>query len=126
MTRMSVMQSPVPVLFKETLNGPINGFTLLMTRHLCRIMSAVREACHASKSKMEKKYGCENCPLPFDSVTPSLQSRAELESAERSFFKFMLVRDPFERLHSCYRDKMVDNPHWSLVKFRKVVKDRSV
>ena len=89
-------------------------------------MSAVREACHASKSKMEKKYGCENCPLPFDSVIPSLQSRAELERAERSFFKFMLVRDPFERLHSCYRDKMVDNPHWSLVKFRKAVKDRSV
>ena len=87
-------------------------------------MSAVREACHASKSKMKKKYGRENCPLPSDSVIPSLQSRAELESAERSFFRFMVVRDPFERLHSCYRDKMVDSPHWSLVNFRKVVKDR--
>ena len=38
----------------------------------------------------------------------------------------MVVRDPFERLHSCYRDKMVDNPHWSLTNFRKEVKDRWV
>ena len=53
-----------------------------------------------------------------------MQSLAELEYAESSFFKFMVVRDPFERLHSCYRDKMVDNPHWSLSNFRKAVKDR--
>ena len=53
-----------------------------------------------------------------------MQSLAELEYAESSFFKFMVVRDPFERLHSCYRDKMVDNPHWSLANFRKEVKDR--
>ena len=83
-------------------------------------MSAVRDT---ARFKIDEKYGCENCPLP--SLIPSLlQSAAELEYAERSFFKFMVVRDPFERLHSCYRDKMVDNPHWSLANFRKEVKDR--
>ena len=52
------------------------------------------------------------------------QSRAEMERAEATFFRFTVVRDPFERLYSCYRDKMVDNPHWSLANFRKAVKDR--
>ena len=55
-----------------------------------------------------------------------MQSLAELEYAESSFFKFTVVRDPFERLHSCYRDKMVDSTHWSLANFRKSVKDRWV
>ena len=64
--------------------------------------------------------------MPPSSLYFWLQSQAELEYAERSFFKFMVVRDPFERLHSCYRDKMVDNPHWSLTNFRKEVKDRWV
>ena len=38
------------------------------------------------------------------------------------YIKFMIVRDPLERLVSCYKDKMVSNTHWSLANFRKHVK----
>ena len=41
------------------------------------------------------------------------------------FTKFIIVRDPLERLVSCYKDKMVTNTHWSLANFRKTVKERA-
>ena len=37
----------------------------------------------------------------------------------------MIVRDPLERLVSCYKDKMITNTHWSLATFRKQVKQRA-
>ena len=38
------------------------------------------------------------------------------------YLSFMIVRDPLERLVSCYKDKMVTNTHWSLANFRREVK----
>ena len=35
----------------------------------------------------------------------------------------MFVRHPMERLLSCYVDKMVESPHWSLPAFRRHVQD---
>jgi len=51
------------------------------------------------------------------------KSWEELAFAEQHFTKFMIVRDPLERLASCYMDKMVTNTHWSLQKFRQQVKN---
>ena len=54
-----------------------------------------------------------------------LQTWSELEMMEDHFLKFLIVRDPLERLVSCYKDKMVTNTHWSLANFRKTVKERA-
>jgi len=50
---------------------------------------------------------------------------SELELMDEHYLKFIIVRDPLERLVSCYKDKMVTNTHWSLANFRKTVKDRA-
>ena len=55
----------------------------------------------------------------------SFQSWSELEMMDEHFTKFIIVRDPLERLGSCYKDKMVTNTHWSLAGFRKTVKERA-
>ena len=44
---------------------------------------------------------------------------------DEHFTKFIIVRDPLERLVSCYKDKMVTNTHWSLASFRRTVKERA-
>ena len=44
---------------------------------------------------------------------------------DENYLKFLIVRDPLERLVSCYKDKMVSNTHWSLANFRKQVKQRA-
>jgi len=49
----------------------------------------------------------------------------ELDMVKESFLNFLIVRDPLERLVSCYKDKMVSNTHWSLASFRKQVKYRA-
>merc|ERR1712098_480849 len=49
----------------------------------------------------------------------------EMEIAKDHFLSFMIVRDPLERLASCYKDKMVTNSHWSLVGFRRHVKKKA-
>ncbi|XP_023341430.1 uncharacterized protein LOC111711329 [Eurytemora carolleeae] len=56
---------------------------------------------HAFKSKLNPK------------------NEEELKFAEKHFTKFMIVREPMERLASCYLDKAVTNTHWSLGAFRK-------
>jgi hypothetical protein len=53
------------------------------------------------------------------------QSLEDLDFSSLHYFKFMFVRDPMERLYSCYQDKMVSNPHWSLQPFRNAVKNRA-
>ena len=50
------------------------------------------------------------------------QSVEELELMKDHYLSFMIVRDPLERLVSCYKDKMVTNTHWSLANFRREVK----
>lgn len=50
---------------------------------------------------------------------------SELEMMDEHFTKFIIVRDPLERLVSCYKDKMVTNTHWSLASFRRTVKERA-
>eukprot|EP00090_Calanus_glacialis_P003538 TRINITY_DN12610_c0_g1_i1.p1 TRINITY_DN12610_c0_g1~~TRINITY_DN12610_c0_g1_i1.p1 ORF type:complete len:443 (-),score=137.58 TRINITY_DN12610_c0_g1_i1:210-1538(-) len=49
----------------------------------------------------------------------------ELKMVDENYLKFLIVRDPLERLVSCYKDKMVSNTHWSLANFRKQVKQRA-
>jgi len=44
---------------------------------------------------------------------------------DEKYLKFVIVRDPLERLVSCYTDKMVTNTHWSLANLRKTVKQRA-
>ena len=53
------------------------------------------------------------------------QTWNELDMVKESFMNFLIVRDPLERLVSCYKDKMVSNTHWSLASFRKQVKYRA-
>ena len=42
-----------------------------------------------------------------------------------SFYKFTFVREPMERLASCYHDKFVINPAKNLIRFRRKVKEVS-
>ena len=53
------------------------------------------------------------------------QDWEELKLIDENYLKFMIVRDPLERLVSCYKDKMITNTHWSLATFRKQVKQRA-
>merc|ERR1719352_944355 len=53
------------------------------------------------------------------------KSWEELSLAKEHYTSFLIVRDPLDRLISCYRDKMVTNTHWSLANFRKQVKQRA-
>ena len=48
-----------------------------------------------------------------------------MKIVDENYLKFLIVRDPLERLVSCYKDKMVSNTHWSLANFRKQVKQRA-
>ncbi|XP_073520897.1 carbohydrate sulfotransferase 10 [Phyllobates terribilis] len=42
----------------------------------------------------------------------SSYSRADVQERLNSYFKFLIVRDPFERLISAYKDKFVHNPRF--------------
>lgn len=52
------------------------------------------------------------------------RSLEEFQYANNTFFKFMFVRHPMERMLSCYLDKMVTSPHSSLPAFRRFVKQK--
>jgi hypothetical protein len=52
-----------------------------------------------------------------------LQSLENFQFANQTFFKFMFVRHPMDRMLSCYLDKMVDSPHRSLPDFRNYVRN---
>ena len=46
----------------------------------------------------------------------------ELKHYANNFYKFMIVREPMERLASCYYDKIIINPAKSLILFRNAIK----
>lgn len=48
-------------------------------------------------------------------------SLEEFSEANETYFKFMFVRHPMDRLLSCYLDKMVNSDHVSLPPYRKYV-----
>ncbi|XP_046637689.1 uncharacterized protein LOC124315998 [Daphnia pulicaria] len=50
-------------------------------------------------------------------------SLENFQFANQTFFKFMFVRHPMDRMLSCYLDKMVDSPHRSLPDFRNYVRN---
>jgi hypothetical protein len=54
-----------------------------------------------------------------------LQSLEDFQFANQTFFKFMFVRHPMDRMLSCYLDKMVESPHYSLPAFRNYVKNKA-
>jgi len=54
-----------------------------------------------------------------------LQSLEDFQFANQTFFKFMFVRHPMDRMLSCYLDKMVDSPHYSLPAFRNYVRNKA-
>merc|ERR550534_563844 len=60
------------------------------------------------------------------SLSSSLNPRSlqEFQYVNRTYFKFMFVRHPMERMLSCYLDKMVLSSHSSLPAFRRFVKQR--
>ena len=53
------------------------------------------------------------------------QSTEDFQLANRTYFKFMFVRHPMDRMLSCYMDKMVESAHNSLPPFRSYVKSRA-
>ncbi|XP_057367355.1 uncharacterized protein LOC130688394 [Daphnia carinata] len=53
------------------------------------------------------------------------RSIADFEFANQTYFKFMFVRHPMDRMLSCYLDKMVESPHFSLPAFRSYVKHKA-
>ncbi|KZS20501.1 Uncharacterized protein APZ42_012878 [Daphnia magna] len=53
------------------------------------------------------------------------RSLADFQFANQTYFKFMFVRHPMDRMLSCYLDKMVDSPHYSLPAFRNYVKHKA-
>merc|ERR1712071_406514 len=61
------------------------------------------------------------------SLSQRLQPKSldEFRLANSSYFKFMFVRHPMERLLSCYLDKMVTSTHWSLPAFRRYVQHKA-
>ena len=46
----------------------------------------------------------------------------ELKRYANNYYKFMIVREPMERLASCYYDKIIINPAKSLILFRNAIK----
>ncbi|XP_057367487.1 uncharacterized protein LOC130688523 [Daphnia carinata] len=53
------------------------------------------------------------------------KSLEEFKFANETYFKFMFVRHPMDRMLSCYLDKMVNSQHHSLPAFRVFVKNRA-
>ncbi|KAI9563063.1 hypothetical protein GHT06_010520 [Daphnia sinensis] len=53
------------------------------------------------------------------------KSLKEFKFANETYFKFMFVRHPMDRMLSCYLDKMVNSQHHSLPAFRAFVKNRA-
>lgn len=59
-------------------------------------------------------------------VSPfTLQTDQEFHFSKTNFYKVLFVRNPMERLVSCYYDKMLVGTHKSLKAFRKAVKIRA-
>ncbi|KAK4026270.1 hypothetical protein OUZ56_015280 [Daphnia magna] len=53
------------------------------------------------------------------------KSLEEFKFANETYFKFMFVRHPMDRMLSCYLDKMINSQHHSLPAFRAFVKNRA-
>ena len=50
------------------------------------------------------------------------QNLQDFHQANETYFKFLFVRHPMDRLLSCYLDKMVTSPHKSLPPYRRHIK----
>lgn len=53
------------------------------------------------------------------------QSLEDFRFSNQTFFKFIFVRHPMDRMLSCYLDKMVESPHFSLPAFRRYVRRKA-
>ena len=54
-----------------------------------------------------------------------IMSKRKFEEKKERYRKFIIVREPMERLASCYNDKMIVNPARSLFDWRKRVKNKA-
>jgi len=64
----------------------------------------------------------EGRTLPDNSDQPSDKTSLIEHLNNESFHKFIFVREPMERLASCYYDKFIVNPFKHLIQFREQTK----
>ena len=72
-----------------------------------------KAACTAIKNTIAKSYSA--CPPVHMAIHGSTFNRqrqifGELNQKQKTYFAFTFVRNPFERLVSCYRDKIIYTP----------------
>ena len=82
-------------------------FVLLPDRQVAYLVVS-KVACTSIKTALGRAYGIRpEVPHAIHGREHFRYCRGELPAASRHYFTFAFVRDPFDRLLSCYRDKVL-------------------